>query len=305
MHRWKAKPGPGLLVGVLLLVVDVVGIGFFGLRLIIALARPPEAWAVSMPLFAELVALIALVLFAGFLVYRIAAVLTLSYEIDRNGVYVLWLGNRAVIPIEDIEMVDSGDRGVRMPWRLLQGIGYYWGQGKTSEGQRLHLFSTSPPSRCLMLHTTKNSYALSPQDQDGFVQNLEQRRRLGAVKPLAPTYDRGRILFYDFWNDRVVRWALILAFGLNLLLLGLLVARYPLLADYIEMRFDAAGNVTELRPRHQILFLPLASFGLILLNTGLGLAIYRREHIGARVLQITSVLLPILFGVAVFHIIGV
>ena len=70
------------------------------------------------------------------------------------------------------------------------------------------------------------------------------------------------------------------------------------------MRFNAAGEVTELRPRHQILFLPLASFGLILLNMGLGLIIYRREKTGARVLQIASVLMPFLFGVAVFSIIA-
>jgi hypothetical protein len=304
MQQWKPKPAPGVWIAVVLLLMVLAGVVFLGSRVVEVLLQPPEQWPINLTLFGEMLATLLLLLLAGFLSYRVLAAFTLSYEIDRNGVYIQWIGNRAVIPIDDIELVDMGDSKARMPWRIFQGIGYYWGQGQTSEGQRLHLFSTLPPGKSLFLHTTSSSYALSPDDQDGFVQHLEQRRRLGTTKPLAATYQRGRMLFYAFWNDQVVRWALVLALGLNVLLLGILFSRYPFLAEQVQMRFNAAGEVTELRPRHQILFLPLASFGLILLNMGLGLIIYRHEKTGARVLQIASVLMPFLFGVAVFSIIA-
>ena len=88
-----------------------------------------------------------------------------------------------------------------------------------------------------------------------------------------------------------------------LAVLGVLAARYPLLEPLIRMRFDAAGQVSDLRPRHQVLFLPLAAFGLSLFNTVMGLLIYRAQPIGARLLQGASVLVQLLFGIAAVTII--
>ncbi|NJN68775.1 MAG: hypothetical protein HC884_19775 [Chloroflexaceae bacterium] len=303
MQRWNTKPSPGPWIGLVLLIITAGGGIFLGLRLGPALLRPPEEWAVDLALYGELVAVVCLTILAGVLAYRVAGGLTMGYTMDRNGIYIHWLGNRAVIPIDDIEQIDSGDRHARIPLSFLQGVGYYWGQGRTSKGQRLHLFSTLPPDKCLILHTSNDAYAVSPARRDTFVQNLEQRRRIGAVKPLSHAQQPGRMVFYAFWSDPVVRWSILLAFGLNLLLLGILAGFYPELAANIPMRFDPTGQVAELRPRHQVLFLPLAATGLLLLNTALGLALYRREETGARLLQVASVLAQVLFSVAVFAII--
>lgn len=286
-----------------LLLVTLAGAIYIGAQLALTLIQPPEDWPVDLRLYGELLALVALVLLTGALAYRVGGALTLAYEMDRNGLYILWMGNRAVVPLALIESVDSGLGGERLSWRPAQGIGYYWGQRRTSAGRRLHLFATRSPARSLLIHTANESYVISPADPDSFVQDLEQRRRLGAVKPLAPAIEPGRVFFYAFWNDRLVRWSLILAFGLNLALLGFLAARYPMLPATVEMRFNAVGEVAELRPRHQALFLPLAAFMLSLLNTGLGLTLYQREAIGARLLQFASVLVQVLFGVAIITII--
>ncbi len=302
MPRWKPKPAPGLWIGVVCLIIVFAAAIFVGQHLIQILIHPPQEWPVNLRLYSELVALEALLFMSGYLLYRVIGAATLSYELDRNGVYVNWIGNRTVIPMEHIERIDNGDMGARIPWRILQGIGYFWGKGITSEWSQLHLLASLPPSKCLIIHTPEASYAVSPNDYDNFVQQLEQRRSLGAVKPISATHQPGRILFYAFWSDLIVRRALLMAFGLNLILLGILAARYPHLADMVTMRFNALGEATELHPRHQVLFLPIAAFGLMLLNTGLGLTIYRREQVGARVLQIASVLVQVLFGVAILSI---
>ncbi|MCG8348342.1 MAG: PH domain-containing protein [Chloroflexales bacterium] len=302
MRRWKPQYTLRLWIGLALLILALAGAIAVGVRLGAVLVQPPEDWPVSLGLFAQVVALVALLLITGILAYRVASGMTLSYEIDRNGLYILWLGNRAVVPISVIESVDIGTADSRPNWGPIQGIGYYSGQGRTQAGQRLYLFATRPPSQCLLVHTANGSYAISPADMEGFVQDLEQRRNLGAVKAMSPTIESSRFFAYAFWNDHLVRWALTLALGLNLLLLGFLAARYPQLAETLGMRFNAAGNVVELGPRHQVLFLPLAAFMLSLLNTWIGMLLYPRDQAGARLLQFGSVLVQVLFAVAAIMI---
>lgn len=268
-----------------------------------AFANPPADWPVDLWLYAHMMGVLGLLLIAGALAYRAASALTLSYALDRNGLYITWLGNRAVIPLDQIQSVDLGISIQRPPWGFFQGIGYYWGQARTSEGALIHLFTSQPPARSLVIYMPTEAYAISPADHEAFVQDLEQRRNLGATQSLAPTVEPSRIFLYAFWNDHTVRLLLIVAVALNLLMAGLLAARYPSLGPLVQMRFNAAGGVAEAQPRHQVLFLPLAAFGLILLNTGLGLAFYRRQQLGVRLLQGASVVVQVLFGIAVATII--
>jgi hypothetical protein len=304
MRSWKPKPGSGLWLGLMLLLLVIAGVVILGARLALPfLQQPPELWPVNMAIYQEFVAFVLLLLLLGFLFYRVAGALTLRYQMDRNGLYIVWIGNRAVIPLSQVESVDIGLAHATRPWPFINDIGYYSGRGRTAEGKLLHRFSTATLARSLVIQTASDAYAISPAAQESFVQELEQRRRIGAVKSLMPTVEPGRIIFYAFWSDRVVRWALVLTFGINLLLLGVLAFSYPQLAENIAMRFDAVGQVTELRPRHQVLFLPLAAFVLSLLNTGLGLSFYRRNRAGAQLLQVGSVLVQVLFGVALLAII--
>jgi PH (Pleckstrin Homology) domain-containing protein/uncharacterized protein DUF1648 len=275
--------------------------------LVLPLARmfagPPQAWQIDLAIYGRLVGVLGLLVLASVLAYRVAGAFTLSYGLDRNGLYINWLGNRAVVPLDQIYSVDFGLTDERLPWRSIQGIGYYWGQGQIADGKQLHMFATQPPARCMVIYTAGNAYAISPADHEAFVQDLEQRRNLGATKPLTPTVESSRIFLYAFWNDRTVRALLLIAFALNLLVLALLAARYPSLHATVPMHFNAVGQVAEPRPRHQVLFLPLAALGLSLLNTVVGLVFYRRQQLGARLLQGASVVVQILFGVAVVTII--
>ena len=304
MRRWLPQPSPGRLIGLAIIAATLVLAALLGVRLVAALVRPPEQWPVDLTLYGQLVALLALLVLAGVLVYRVVGAWTLAYELDRNGLYILWAGNRATVPLGQVERVDVGAPGARLSPSPLRGVGYYRGRGRTDDGRTLHMFATRPLRQSLVLHTATDAYAISPADPDAFVQDLEQRRNLGVVKPLAPALDQSRIFFYAFWSDTLVRRALVVAFLLNLLLLGFLAARYPALGSTVQMRFNAAGALAELRPRHQVLFLPLAAFVVSLLNTGLGLTIYARERAGARMLQLGSVLVQVLFAIAVLSILA-
>jgi hypothetical protein len=285
------------------MLASLAGAAALGIRLAQVLSGPPEEWQVTATLYWQIVGLLVLLLLAGGLAYRALAALTLSYELDRNGLYIIWLGNRAVVPLDQIESVDLGVVPARMPWRWIQGIGYYWGQGRTADGKLLHLFATQPPERCLLINAHHEVYAISPEGHDAFVQDLEQRRNLGATQTLTPSFGPNRMFLYSFWNDATVRGLLLVAFVLNLAVLGVLMARYATLAPVLRMRFDPAVQIADLRPRHQILFLPLAAFGLTLLNIGLGVLVYRRQQLGARLLQGASLIVQVLFAIAMLTII--
>lgn len=303
MRRWKAASSARIWFAAVLLVAALGAAGFFLTQIGIALAAPPEAWPIGLPLFAQLLGAVFSLLLAGLLVYRVGAALTLAYAVDRNGVYIFWLGNRAVVPLAQIETIEGG---LMLPQRLidrLNSLGYYHGRSPLPSGRTAHRFTTLPPRQALVLHTATDAYLISPADSDAFVQELEQRRRLGAIQQLSPGFEAGRIFFYPFWNDRVVRVFLIAAFTLNLALLGWLMAIYPGLPELIAFRTDAAGTAASLAPRHQVLFLPLAATVVSLLNLGLGLTLYTREPIGARMLQVASVTAQVLFAFAVLTIV--
>jgi hypothetical protein len=302
MRRWRPKFGPGLWVGLVLLMGGLTGAALLSMRLALIFIQPPEFWQIDPIIYLQFVSLVLLLLMSGAVAYRVAGALTLSYEMDRNGFYIVWIGNRAVIPLAQIEGVDSGAPGAKVRWPLIRRIGYHWGRGRMPNGRLLHLFSSVSLSRSLLVHTATESFAISPAEQDSFVQELEQRRRLGAVKPLDPVFEPGRIFFYAFWNDQAVRTALTLALGFNLILFGILAIQYPYLSDMINLRFDAAGAVAEQRPRHQALFLPMAALMISLLNMGLGVSFYRRNKTGAQLLQFGSVLVQLLFGVALLAV---
>src|SRR5262245_30854882 len=217
MRQWKSQPSAGRWIGSILLIALIAGAALLCVWIAKSLAGPPNAWQVDLSLYEQVLGFLALLVLAGALAYRVAGAFTLGYQLDRNGLYITWLGNRAVVPLDQIQTVDIGVAAEQIPWRLFQGIGYYRGRARTADGKPLHLFATQPPARCLVIYTPDEAYAITPADPEAFVQDLEQRRNLGATKPLAPTVESSRIFLYAFWNDRTVRILLIVALALNLL----------------------------------------------------------------------------------------
>jgi len=302
MRRWFPFSSINRWIGAVLLAITIGAAAYVAVQLRTILAVPPEQWPVDLVLYFRVVLFGALLMLCGALIYRVAAAFTLNYDLDRNGLYINWLGNRAVVPLDQISHVDIGLAEVTRGWSPLSAIGYYSGQRRLEDGRLVHRFATAPNDRTLIIHTPEALYAISPRDTEGFVQDLEQRRNLGAAKTLASIVEPGRMFLYAFWHDPTVRRLLIVTFAINLLVLGLLAARYGSLSPMIEMRYNATGQVTALRPRHDALFLPLAAFLLSLVNTALGLIMYQSQRLGARLLQGASVVVQLLFGIAVITI---
>lgn len=301
MRRWKPRSANGRWIALGLLILALGGVTLAVIGLVRRLSGSPDQWQIDAGAFGLLLLLIVSLLAAIWSAHRLIAALTLTYDIDRNGLYIRWAGNQAIIPLERIVTIDLGAGPVFLPLGVLQRVGTYWGRAFASEAP-LYLYATQPPGECLIVYTADAAYALSPEDPEAFVQDLEQRRNLGATKPMQPALEYSRAFHYAFWRDGTVLALVTAAAVINLLALGLIAVAYPSLAPLVEMRFDATGELAELRPRHQTLFLPLAALGLSLLNTAVGLALYERLPLGARLLQGASVIVQLLFLIAVAQI---
>jgi hypothetical protein len=301
MQRWKPHVTVSLLIGLLGLGAAAAGAVLLAVPFVSRFARPPAAWPLDLTTYGEFLALLLLLALVGFLLYRVGSALTLSYELDRNGVYISWLGNRVVLPLAEIEHIETGAAGARARWAWLGRIGFGVSRGRRADGSPLHVLAPVPLQHSLVLHTAEAAYALAPSDRAGFVQELEQRQRLGVNKSLNTQFKPGPLFAFAFWHDPLVRTALLVALLLNLLALGLLAASAANLTGFIAFTFDAQGNPTTARPGYQLLFLPLAALLVGLLNALAGLLLYRRNAASARLLQVGSVLMQILFGATLLH----
>src|SRR5690349_2905234 len=137
MRRWRPQPSLGRWSALLLLLAALAGAAARGTRRAQAVSPAPEERPLPFVVDCHIVASLLLLLLAGALAYRALAAWTLGYELDRNGLYITWLGNRAVVPLDQIQSVDLGVVPARMPGRPIQGIGYYWGQRRTPDGKPL------------------------------------------------------------------------------------------------------------------------------------------------------------------------
>ena len=303
MRRWKPFPSMGRWLALALAIVFSLGSLFFGWLCAVRFTPDPTTWVVDLDFFLRFLAFLFMLFFAGTAWLRFVSTMTMWYGIDRNVVFIGSLGNVEMVPLNDILRLDFGVRVDGLPVPLIQGIGCYWGEGRAHEHDTVFVRSTIPPSRCIFIVTQHATYAISPDELEVFVQELEQRRHLGSTKEHATEIVHGPWFNTPFWHDNSTIYLLAIACFVNVVAIGILAYAYPQLPAQVEMRFDAVGGVSELRPRHQALFLPLAAFGVSLVNLFGALVFFRYEKLVARMLQGASVVVQILFCVAVIMII--
>lgn len=305
MRRWKPYASNGRWLALVLAVVFTAGSAAFALLVSRHFTGDATAWNIDMTLYVQLVVML-LMLFCAILSWlRFFQAHSLWYGIDRNAVYIAALGNVELVPLDQIRRIDFGLPVYQLSQRIIQGIGCFWGDGIASDDAPVFVRSMVAPSRCLFITTANGIYAIAPAEIEAFVQDLEQRSNLGVTKHLTREIQYGPWLNTPFWQDRSTQLLLGLAILINIITIGLLTWYYPYLADTVQMRFDAIGDVAELRPRHQTLFLPLAALGVTAVNLLAALLTYKYEKLVANLLQGASVVVQLLFCVAVLMVVGV
>jgi hypothetical protein len=242
---------------------------------------------------------------AAGIVSLIAAVLTygyfaLRYRFGERALTVHWLWSDIVIPLAEVDGVYLGTRiGQAMRVRGLSIPGYHVGSGRTRTlGLIRYVVTTSDLSNMSLITTSTYCVAVSPADPDAFRRELI--RRLQASEALEPEPGEAAVSARPGWRDP---W-LVAAAGVSVFLLCLTLAytwfRWESLPEMIAMRTAVDGTPEQMGPREDVFRLPAIGLAILIANIGVGLALYAREHAGARMLWVAAgvVQMIVLIGTA-------
>ncbi|HID64104.1 MAG TPA: DUF1648 domain-containing protein [Anaerolineae bacterium] len=112
----------------------------------------------------------------------------------------------------------------------------------------------------------------------------------------------GAIATWVIGPDRLVHVLLALGILLNLVLFACIGWRYRALPGFLPLHFDILGQPDRLGVRGEIFKLPAIGLLLLALNSLFGLTIHRREKPGTYLLLGVTVVVQVLFWLAVLNI---
>jgi len=255
------------------------------------------------------------VLFFGalgvFFLYWSIALLTLRYIFDRNGLVILWGGNRLTIPMNRVTALRPWAEGEKVRERGWRWPGCHWGRGRSPELGVVEFYATAGRPSQLLVCTEGRAYVLSPRHPEEFIREVEVRRRLGITRQLAQERLPWWPLRWSIWSDRPLLALLAVALFLNFALLALLCYRFPVLDPQGPIHFTqileagVARTLPDYIAPSQDLF-KLPAFGLLLLggNFLLGSLFHRRQRALALLLAVIALAVQVLFGLGALYILA-
>ncbi|MBC7315017.1 MAG: DUF1648 domain-containing protein [Chloroflexi bacterium] len=221
--------------------------------------------------------------------YRTITLLSLRYLLDRNALVIEAWPRRYVIPLDAIQRVMRGQDLPSLPWYAgLRWPGFLLGSAKVEGLPPLHLLGTEPPFRQIILLTEQGAYGISPREGGRFLQALEAHRTLGPLRAVREGIEQAPILSWPIWQDSPFWGLLLLALALNLILLGVILWRYPALPERIALQFGPEGEVYRIGPKIGLLAVPSIGAATVLVNALLGVIVHRRERPASLLLGSTS-----------------
>lgn len=219
-------------------------------------------------------ALIALGIVWGLLTYRAVALARMRYSVDRNALRVRWGWSTLVVPMpEIIEVHRPGS--VEPPssaswWRW--PAPHVW---RRKDGERTwYAFATRPLSEAWIFCGADVCLAISPEDGEALLREVNRRRALGANRRLALGWEHPRLARWRIWQDTYA-------------LLGWLAG-----VVFLVLIWGEAARRADLPTPQR-----LAELSTLVLAVDwiLGLIAYRRERLAALLLWWTgSVVLAVL-----------
>lgn len=236
--------------------------------------------------------------------YWLYGFFSLRYLLDRNGLTIVWAATKQIIPLPSITRVVRGetmDREAEI--RGLNWPGYYVGYGQLPGMGETFFCATRPLLDQLLLVTPTRAYAISPADLDGFLADLELRRRLGPLKTLTQETRQARWLTLPIWTDGVAHLLLALGVVANAALFAYVCWRYPGLPALLPLHFDALGQADRIGLRAEVFKLPAIGLLALVANFALGSLLHDRERLVAYLLFAAVILVQGLLGVALLNII--
>ncbi len=276
--------------------------------LLLLLAAGAGMWQVSRatigPIFLLALSPILLAI-AGLplLAYRVYALQTGAYALEREGIRLRWGLRYEDIPITTVLWIlPAADLDRRLPLPWLRWPGSVLGK-RTLTGVGEVEFMAARTKDLTLIATPGRLFAISPAEQGAFLHAFQRITEMGSLTPI-----QGRSIYPTFllarvWSTAPARGLLLASLALSLALLVGVSLAIPTRAQ-ISLGFLPDGSPGEPVPSVRLLLLPVVNTFFVLIDLLMGLFFFRREDSQpfSYLLWSSGALTPFLFLIAVFLI---
>ncbi len=223
----------------------------------------------------------------------------LHYYLSRNGLVIRWGLAQQRIPVDSIQAIVPGDALPAAPTFIgLNVAGLRLGWGKLADYGRVKYHTTAAWAESLFVITPQQTYAISPNRPEEFLQAWQTRQSLGPTQNWSAGRQWGWPFNYPILTDRLTWWLLGLALLAGLALLGYLSSIFAGLPRSLPIHFDAFGLPDRIADKSALFTLPTLGLVALILDTLLGILVYRWEKVAAYLLWGSGLALQLCLWVA-------
>lgn len=238
--------------------------------------------------------------------YRVYALQTASYTLERDGIRLRWGFRVEVIPMDQVEWVHSASElsvPVPLPWLRWQGA--VTGVRRLPDGSEVE-FMAATSRRLVFVATPERLFGISPEDPLSFIKAYQRFTEMGSLAPLSAHAQHPTFLFAQVWRTPAARVLIIAGFTLCLILLGWVSFVIPG-REQVHLGFNSDGSPGALVPAAQLLLLPVLCALFYVMDFFTGLFFFRREDAKplSYLLWGSGTLMPLLAMIALFLILRV
>jgi hypothetical protein len=237
------------------------------------------------------------------ILYRIYALLSASYTIERDGLRLRWGLRAEDIPIPEVEWVrPASDLALPLPKPIFSWPGALIGSVRTTD-LGLVEFLAAENRTLLLVATSTKIYAVSPADPGGFTSAFRRTTEMGSLLPIQSYSTRPAAYVTHVWQDRAARILTSAGLGLAVILFVAVSLGIGGRAT-IPLGFGPDRQPLEPVPAVQVLLLPVLAGLAYAADLILGFFFYRREERRplAYLLWAGGVITPLTFLIAAFFI---
>jgi len=253
--------------------------------------------------FAYLIPLLAAAVIIPLLAYRLHALWTGSYTLEREGIRLRWGLRTEEIPMNAVAWVHPASElmiPLSLPW--LRWPGAVVGVRRLPRVGEVE-FLASRTKDLILIATPTRTYAISPADPAGFLQAFQKLTEMGSLIPIAARSVYPTFLISRIWATPPARNLLLGSLGLSLGLVFVVSLSVPSRTS-IHLGFQPDGSPGDVVPAVRLFLLPILNSFFLLIDLFLGLFLFRSEdsRVLAYLLWAGGILTPVLFLVGVFFI---
>jgi hypothetical protein len=284
------------------LIYHIAGGLLFTLASLFGLWQASQA-SISLMFMLYLLPVLVAVIIVPILAYRVYALQTAVYILEREGIRVRWGLRSEDIPMDDVLWVHPADElSAPLPLPVLRWPGSVLGKRHLAGGGKVE-FLAGNLRDMLYIATPGGGIVISPAAPDRFLETFQRFTEMGSLSPLPARSVYPAFLLARVWSSRLARVLL-----LTCVLLGLALLVWVSLSiqgrSEVHLGFQPDGSPGDLVPAVRLMLLPILNSFFFLVALFLGMLFFRREDSRpmAYILWMVSVLTSLLFLLAVYFI---